>query len=171
MPNVQVSYHWVTNKPRILWCTTMSIYFAHRSVHWLRSLVWLCSSWFLSGNRLRGWCVPQKAHFMGVAELSEGKLNCTNPFQAPTCIVSANILLARENLWPSLKKRDRVILSCVCVCVGKLHGFMAEGTMEIYKERWRTIGTSSSIYDNTWHLLWWCEMNEYELGGLVLGEQ
>lgn len=117
MPNVQVSYHWVTNKPRILWCTTMSIYFAHRSVHWLRSLVWLCSSWFLSGNRLRGWCVPQKAHFMGVAELSEGKLNCTNRFQAPTCIVSANILLARENLWPSLKKRDRVILSCVCVCV------------------------------------------------------
>lgn len=144
MLNVLVSYHWVTSKPRILWCTTMSIYFTHSSVHWFRWLVWLCSSWVPSGKRLRESCVPEKAHFMGMAELSEGKVKCTSPFQAPTCIRSANILLAKANPWPSLKKRDRVILSfCVCVC----RNYMASWQ----REKWR-IGVSNSIYDNAYHL-------------------
>lgn len=69
MPSVLVSQCCTTSPPRIL-CCTMWTDFAHRNVHQLRWLAWLCSTCVHSGTRLKGQRVPRGAHLMGMAEVS-----------------------------------------------------------------------------------------------------
>ena len=58
--------------------------------------------------RLRGQLFLRTV-LMLTTEMQEGKLNCTNRFQAFPCIVSNNILLAKEN-HKALHNKEKYIL-------------------------------------------------------------
>ena len=50
---------------------------------------------------------------MGMAEVSEGKLNCTSTFQAPNCITSANVLLAKASHMTKPKEKGKGYIMCL----------------------------------------------------------
>lgn len=50
---------------------------------------------------------------MGMAEVSEGKRNCTGTFQAPNCITSADVLLAKASHMTKLKEKGKGCIMCL----------------------------------------------------------
>lgn len=87
--------------------------------------------------RLRGQLFLRTV-LMLTTEMQEGKLNCTNRFQAFPCIVSNNILLAKEN-HKALHNKEKYILRL-------MKGTMkSHGRRCVCRQRWRT-GANKSIY-------------------------
>lgn len=50
---------------------------------------------------------------MGMAEVSEGKLYCTGTFQAPDCITSADVWLAKASHMMKPKEKGKGYITCL----------------------------------------------------------